>query len=144
MIASPNTARFLYDGDGSGFGEVGPAGSDELEAALRQAYTNSGLETLETPFDGRSDYGPFIAVGIPSGGVFTGAEGVKTEDEAALFGGEAGTAYDACYHRSCDDGSNYDKLELLVNTRAVAAVLESYATGMGPLQPSSTGSSTGS
>jgi hypothetical protein len=26
-------------------------------------------------FSGRSDYGPFIAVGIPSGGLFTGAAG---------------------------------------------------------------------
>jgi len=138
MIASPNTARFLYDGDGSGFGEVGPAGSDDLEAALREAYAESGLATREIPFDGRSDYGPFIAVGIPSGGVFTGAEGVKSEDEAADFGGVAGAPYDACYHQSCDDGSNYDKLELLVNTRAVAMVLESYAMGERSLQGSST------
>lgn len=143
MIASPNTARFLYDGDGSGFGEVGPAGSDELEAALGEAYAELGLMTLETPFDGRSDYGPFIAAGIPSGGVFTGAEGIKSEEQAAEYGGIAGAPYDPCYHQSCDDGSNYDKLELLMNTRAVGMVLESYALGERSIQGVSTSGSTG-
>ncbi|MFC5822465.1 hypothetical protein [Nonomuraea insulae] len=52
-----------------------------------------------TDFDGRSDYGPFIATGVPSG-LFTGAEGVKTAEEAALFGGTAGQPYDPCYHQA--------------------------------------------
>ncbi len=128
MIASPNSSRFLYDGDGSAFGEVGPPGSAGIEAALKQAYDDVDLPTLETAFDGRSDYGPFIAAGVPSGGIFTGAEGLKSESEIASFGGIAGP-YDPCYHRSCDDGSNYDRLELLINARAVATVVEAYSLG---------------
>lgn len=42
---------------------------------------------------GRSDYGPFLEVNVPSGGLFTGAEAVKTPEEAFLFGGEAGAPY---------------------------------------------------
>ena len=30
-------------------------------------------------FDGRSDYGPFLAAGIPAGGVDAGADKTKTE-----------------------------------------------------------------
>lgn len=42
---------------------------------------------------GRSDYGPFLQVNIPAGGLFTGAEVVKTAQEAVLFGGQAGMPY---------------------------------------------------
>lgn len=42
---------------------------------------------------GRSDYGPFLEVNIPAGGLFTGAEVVKTAQEAVLFGGQAGMPY---------------------------------------------------
>ncbi len=55
---------------------------------------------------GRSDYGPYIAVGIPAGGLFTGAEGVKTSSQAAIYGGTAGIAYDPCYHQACDNFAN--------------------------------------
>jgi hypothetical protein len=63
-----------------------------------------GLETEPTPFNGRSDYGPFIApeAFVPAGGLFSGAEGVKTEEEAATYGGAAGSWYDPCYHQACD------------------------------------------
>ena len=65
-----------------------------------------GLPFKGTDFDGRSDYGPFIAVGIPSGGLFTGAEGIKTPEEAAIWGGTAGDQYDPCYHLACDTFDN--------------------------------------
>jgi Zn-dependent M28 family amino/carboxypeptidase len=58
-----------------------------------------GLATEPIAFDGRSDYGPFIAEGIPAGGLFTGAEGIKTPQKAAIFGGTAGIAYDICCHQ---------------------------------------------
>jgi Peptidase family M28/Integral membrane protein TerC family len=64
MLASTNYVRFVYDGDGSDTGTVGPPGSDAIE----QIFTSQGLASEPTAFDGRSDYGPFIAVGIPAGG----------------------------------------------------------------------------
>ncbi len=39
---------------------------------------------------------------MPAGGLFSGAEGVKTPEQAAIFGGAAGSWYDPCYHQACD------------------------------------------
>jgi Zn-dependent M28 family amino/carboxypeptidase len=62
-------------------------------------FNQRGIPFEGTDFSGRSDYGLFIAVNIPSGGLFTGAEGIKTAAQAALFGGTAGVAYDPCITR---------------------------------------------
>lgn len=106
MIGSPNFARFVYDGDGSADGNAGPAGSAEIEKVFLDYFDSKKLASAPTAFDGRSDYGPFIEVGIPAGGLFSGAEGIKTPEEATLFGGTAGEAYDSCYHQACDDITN--------------------------------------
>jgi Zn-dependent M28 family amino/carboxypeptidase len=100
LVASPNPGYFLYDGDNSdktGSGP-GPAGSAEIERTLATYFTSIGVPTRGTDFDGRSDYGPFIANGIPAGGIFTGAEGRKTAAQVQLWGGTQ-AAFDACYHR---------------------------------------------
>ena len=92
MVGSPNHGFFIYDGDDSdavGAGP-GPAGSAEIEKTFERFFTSRGTPSRGTDFTGRSDYGPFIATGIPSGGLFTGAEGIKTADEAALWGGHGG------------------------------------------------------
>ncbi len=105
MLASPNFVRFVYDGDNStGEGEVGPPGSAQIEQVFLRYFASQGLETTPTAFDGRSDYGPFIAPEalVPAGGLFSGAEGVKTPEEAAVYGGAAGSWYDPCYHQACD------------------------------------------
>ena len=80
-----------------------------------------------TDFSGRSDYGPFIAVGIPAGGLFTGAEGVKTEEEVTLWGGTAGDQYDPCYHLACDTFDNINLQAFEVNSDAVAFSTLQYA-----------------
>ncbi|MEU6038483.1 M28 family metallopeptidase [Actinomadura sp. NPDC047616] len=129
MVASPNYAFKIYDGDDSdGVGSpAGPPGSDEIEKTFEKYFDALRLGHVGTDFDGRSDYGPFIAVGIPSGGLFTGAEGVKTAEEAALFGGTAGEAYDHCYHQACDDLSNINDRALAVNLGAIAHSTLTYA-----------------
>ena len=132
MIGSPNHGRFVYDGDASAFGpEDGsvpaPAGSAAIEAAFHEHFGSVGLASGETEFSGRSDYGPFIAEGVPSGGLFTGAEGIKTAEQAALFGGRAGVAYDFCYHGACDDLANVDARGLGEMTDAAAAVIQRFA-----------------
>ena len=68
----------------------GPGGSAQIEKTFEAFYTGRGIPFKGTDFSGRSDYGPFIAAGIPAGGLFTGAEGIKTAEEAALWGGTAG------------------------------------------------------
>jgi Zn-dependent M28 family amino/carboxypeptidase len=106
MVGSPNFVRFVYDGDGSDTPTAGPPGSAQIEDIFNQYFASQGLATEPTAFDGRSDYGPFIAVGIPAGGLFTGAEGIKTAQQAAVYGGTAGVAYDPCYHQACDTYAN--------------------------------------
>ena len=96
----------MYDGDGSHTPTAGPPGSAPIEALFNNYFAGQGLATDPTAFDGRSDYGPFIAVGIPAGGLFSGAEGIKTAEQAAVYGGTAGEPYDACYHQACDDITN--------------------------------------
>ena len=106
MLGSPNYVRFVYDGDGSDTDPAGPPGSGEIEKVFTDFFDSKGLASDPTEFSGRSDYGPFIAVGIPAGGLFSGAEGVKTPEQAAVYGGTAGEAYDPCYHQECDDITN--------------------------------------
>ncbi len=106
MLGSPNFVRFVYDGDGSAFGTAGPPGSDDIERTFLEYFASQGLATDPTAFDGRSDYKPFIDVGIPAGGLFSGAEGVKTAEQQARYGGVTGEAYDRCYHQACDTFSN--------------------------------------
>lgn len=105
MVGSPNFVRFIYDGSSA----AGPPGSAEIERVFTDYFTAQGLASEETPFSGRSDYGPFIApaVNIPAGGLFTGAEGIKSAAQAATYGGTAGVAYDPCYHQACDNIANY-------------------------------------
>lgn len=129
MIGSPNYVFFIYDGDDSdGVGTgPGPEGSAQIEELFEAYYESIGEPFKGTDFSGRSDYGPFIAAGIPSGGLFTGAEGIKTPDEAALWGGTAGDQYDPCYHLACDTFDNVSLNALDINSDAVAASVLTYA-----------------
>ncbi len=131
MIGSPNAAYFVYDGDDSdavGAGP-GPYGSAQIEQTLASFIDGRlGVPTQGTDFSGRSDYGGFIAVGIPSGGLFTGAEGIKTGEQATLWGGTAGVAYDPCYHAACDNLGNVDRRAFDRNIDAIGWAVGSYAT----------------
>jgi Zn-dependent M28 family amino/carboxypeptidase len=112
MLASPNFARFVYDGNlDSGLpGPVGgaPAASGAIEKIFLDYFAAQGLQTHPTAFDGRSDYRDFIRNGIPAGGLFTGAEQPKTAAQAAIYGGAAGEQYDPCYHAFCDSLATLD------------------------------------
>jgi Zn-dependent M28 family amino/carboxypeptidase len=153
MIGSPNFARFVYDGDNSaGGGSVGPAGSAQIEQLFVDYFNSQGLASAPTPFNGRSDYGPFIARGIPAGGLFTGAEGIKTAAQANIFGGTAGVAFDVCYHALCDTLANVDTTGLDQMSDAVAHAVITYAQnteavnqvkGKGNFRPGSSNASNG-
>jgi aminopeptidase S len=134
MVGSPNAGYFVYDGDnsdGTGSGP-GPAGSAALERTIEDYFTSISVPTRGTDFDGRSDYGPFIAVGIPAGGTFTGAEGIKSAAQATLWGGTAGQAFDACYHRACDTTANISDTALDRNADAIAYAVWTIATAVPP------------
>jgi len=127
MVASPNYIFMIYDGDGSEFGLVGPPGSDDIEATFESFYDDRGIPRAATAFSGRSDYQAFINNGVPAGGLFTGAEGIKTDEEAAIWGGIAGEQYDQCYHLACDTIENVSPEALDVNIDAIAYTTFHYA-----------------
>ncbi len=127
MIGSPNYVRFVYDGDGSAFGLAGPPGSAAIEALYEGFYASRGLAFEPTEISFRSDYAAFFDVGIPFGGLFTGAEGIKTPAQAATYGGTAGEQYDPCYHLACDTFDNISLEVLDLNSDAVAFSMLTYA-----------------
>ncbi len=129
MLGSENAGYLTYDGDDSDAqGEgPGPAGSDAIERTFVRYLSEQGIEAAGTDFDGRSDYGAFIAKGIPSGGVFSGADDVKTPEQAAMWGGEADVPYDRNYHTPGDTLAALDTEALGVNGSAVAYGVAAYA-----------------
>ncbi|MEU3407903.1 M28 family metallopeptidase [Streptomyces sp. NPDC006670] len=147
MIASPNAAYFVYDGDDSdkvGSGP-GPEGSAQLEKQITDFLDAQKIPHEGSDFTGRSDYGPFIEAGIPSGGTDTGAEGIKTAAQAAKFGGQAGVAYDVNYHGKGDTIDNIDRKALDINVDVIANAVGHYAYDLAPLaQPVVSKPTTGS
>jgi Zn-dependent M28 family amino/carboxypeptidase len=130
MVASPNAAYLAYDGDNSdnvGAGP-GPEGSATVERVLLDQLAATGVTGEGTDFDGRSDYGPFIAADIPAGGLFTGAEETKTPEQAQRWGGTAGQPYDRCYHQACDRLDGIDRTALDRNVDAVAGTIGRFAS----------------
>ena len=106
MVGSKNFVRFVYDGDASDTDSLGSTGSGAVEDVFLDYFASQSLPVEPTAFDGRSDYDAFINVGIPAGGLFTGAEEIKTAAQAAVYGGTAGIALDPCYHQACDTFDN--------------------------------------
>ena len=123
MIASPNFARLVYDGDGSTFGSdvSGPAGSGTVENVFVRYWAQHGMNSEPIPFDGRSDYVGFITRGIPAGGVFAGAEAPKTAQQVQWYGGVQGEQLDPCYHEACDTYAT-------VTGQPPASTMNSYPT----------------
>jgi Zn-dependent M28 family amino/carboxypeptidase len=129
MVGSPNAGYLVYDGDDSdkqGAGP-GPEGSAVVERVLLDQLSAVGVQGSGTDFDGRSDYGPFIAAGIPAGGLFTGAEERKSAQQAGQWGGQADRPFDGCYHQACDTVANVDRTALDRNVDALAGTVGRFA-----------------
>ncbi|MFD8012994.1 M28 family metallopeptidase [Streptomyces sp. NPDC058955] len=111
MIGSPNPGYFVYDDD------------PVIEQTFKDYFAGIGVPTeIETEGDGRSDHASFKNVGIPVGGLFTGASRVKTSAQVSKWGGTA-TAFDRCYHSSCDTTANINDTALDRNSDAIAHAL---------------------
>ena len=75
MLASPNYARLIYDGNGDEQGIAGPNGSGQIEQVFKNFWDSQGLKYETIPFDGRSDYDAFTQV------VHVGTTSVVVETE---------------------------------------------------------------
>ena len=131
MVGSPNGILMTYDADKSQWPAPAdvpiPAGSEAIEKLYESFYTSVGQPYDDAQFSGRSDYQAFIKAGIPSGGLFTGAEVVKTAEQQAIWGGTTGAQYDPCYHSACDTLGNVDLEWLDVNSDLIAFAQLTYA-----------------
>ena len=151
MIGSPNYISMVYDANQSSFpappGVPIPPGSEAIENLFERWYTSQSHPYEDAEFSGRSDYQAFIVAGIPSGGLFTGAEVVKTAEQASIWGGTAGAQFDPCYHQECDVLGNvaldalgrnsdlvaYAQLTFAYSTQAVNGVPGRTVPGSQPL-----------
>eukprot|EP00808_Paulinella_micropora_P003909 g12217.t1 len=123
MLASPNYQIGIYDGRS----DKKTPGAAVIQELYEEWFLNMGIPGFTTiPYDGRSDYAGFQARGIPAGGVFAGAEGIKTPKEAEAYGvgGEANKSYDECYHMACDNVYNINMAGYDLMSRSTAHVLQ--------------------
>jgi Zn-dependent M28 family amino/carboxypeptidase len=136
MLASPNYIRGIMDSDASdipsAFEQI-PEGSTELEAAFVNYFNSRGLDVVYLGLGGGSDHYNFALRGIASSLLYTGASGLKTPEEHAMFGGTVGQPHDPCWHMPCDTVSNINQVILLQTAQAMAYVTEYFGDKEGSL-----------
>ncbi len=137
MLGSPNYIFGIYDGRTANAATPASAlpGSNKITGLFRDWFIQQNLPWDYTDFSGRSDYGPFLAEGIVAGGLFSGADGTKTQEERDRYdemlgqgmGGIAGAIHDPCYHRACDSIQNINVFAYEKMVQVAAYVLEYLA-----------------
>lgn len=133
MIGSPNAGYFTYDGDQSAQPNPDiptqsvPAGSAAVERTLAGYLNLAGVRPADMPLSRTADYGPFLAAGIPIGGLTAGSSQRKTEVQARLWGGRAGVPFDPNYGAARDNIDNIDRKALSVMGQAAAFAFATYA-----------------
>ncbi|MBA0046197.1 M28 family metallopeptidase [Mycobacterium sp. NPDC050853] len=134
MLGSPNAGYFVLDGDQSAAKpdpnrpplDV-PEGSAGIERTFAGYLNLAGKRPAAEQFNGRSDYGPFLAAGIPVGGISSGALERMSGPEAITWQGRAGQPFDPNYHGPKDTVANIGKEALAINGSAVAFAVGTYA-----------------
>lgn len=133
MLGSPNAGYFTYDGDQSAQPNPDipvpsvPTGSAGIERTLAAYLNTSGVRPADMPLSQFTDYYPFLAAGVPIGGLTAGASQRKSEVQASLWGGGAGVPFDQNYRTKRDTLDNVNRDALLVLGPAVAYAVATYA-----------------
>jgi hypothetical protein len=60
---------------------------------------------------------------VPTGGLYSGSQEVKTPAQAEAYGGTAGAKLDPCYHQPCDTIDNVSERALRLHALALVRVL---------------------
>ena len=126
MLASSNYIHYIY-------ADQGPEGGEAITEAFEAYFEDAGAPFEPIDLEGRSDHGPFLSAGVPIGGLYSGADDVKTEGQAEEFGGTAGEQADPCYHLACDDIENIDDSSLELMAGAIAEIVLDLAESEGSL-----------
>ena len=127
MLGSPNYVPFVYDAPSAALGSKAMA--DFLVSYLEEA----GIGAEPTDLGGSSDHASFDALGIPTGGIFSGATEAKSAPQAARFGGTADAPMDGCYHLACDTLANVKVDVVATFAQAALALAVAIASGQLPL-----------
>ncbi|MCV7239222.1 M28 family peptidase [Mycolicibacterium celeriflavum] len=133
MLGSPNAGYFTYDGDQSAQPNPDiptrsvPTGSAGIERTLAAYLNSSGVRPADMPLSQFTDYYPFLAAGVPIGGLTAGASHRKSEVQARLWGGRAGVPFDPNYRTERDTVDNINSDALSVLGPAVAYAVATYA-----------------
>ncbi len=133
MVGSPNAGYFTYDGDQSAQPNPDipinavPQGSAGIERTLAGYLNSAGVRPADMPLARNTDYYPFLAAGVPIGGLTTGASQRKTEVQARLWGGKAGAPFDPAWRTPRDSIENIDPHALTVMGAATAFAVATYA-----------------
>jgi Zn-dependent M28 family amino/carboxypeptidase len=131
MLGSPNGVRIVYqEGD-----PPHPGQEAAIAGLFGSALGVEGLSWEPEAIGAASDHYPLERAGIPIGGLYSGANEVKSDEEAVMFGGTAGVPDDACYHLACDTLENVDADWLGQLARAAAWVVGRLASGEVVLAP---------
>ncbi|MDP9468672.1 MAG: M20/M25/M40 family metallo-hydrolase [Chloroflexota bacterium] len=113
VYASPDAAR----------------GSRAITDFLVQYLEEAGIGAERSDIGASSDHAPFDDAGIPTGGIFSGANELKTAAQSADFGGTSDAPMDACYHLACDTVENVNLENVTLFAEAAAAVALALTTG---------------
>lgn len=133
MLGSPNAGYFTYDGDQSAQpnpaipAQSVPEGSAGIERMLAGYLNTAGVRPADMPLSQFTDYYPFLAAGVPIGGLTAGASQRKSEVQARLWGGRPGIPFDPNYRTKGDTVDNVDRDALSVLGPAVAFAVATYA-----------------
>ncbi|PFH47515.1 hypothetical protein AMATHDRAFT_67596 [Amanita thiersii Skay4041] len=140
MIASPNFGYFVYNGDGSRFNTSGftntqynvsgPLGSDWTERVFQDYYNAAGVITAPANLLENTVLLLFGYCGIPISGIVSRPRHHKREEEFNWWGGSAGTEYDPCSRKTCDDVQNLNVTAWVTNAKAVAHAVSTFATSL--------------
>jgi Zn-dependent M28 family amino/carboxypeptidase len=96
MVGSPNYVRQVYNSSTGAFDSI------DITDAFGAYFDAVDLTWEPEDLGSGSDHAAFEDFLIPSGGLFSGASELKTDEQAELFGGEADAPMDPCYHLTCD------------------------------------------
>ncbi|MCP4105703.1 MAG: M28 family peptidase [Desulfobacteraceae bacterium] len=138
MLGSNNYAILVYDGDVSDTAEDPNNSSDMSDSVLRPEsgaveqvfldyFASEDIAAFPQALSGRSDYYDFVLYGIPFGGAWSGADVLKTEEQAAVYGGTVGEQYDTCYHKLCDDMENLNMDAMTSISKSAAHATQYFA-----------------
>jgi len=134
MLGAPNFIFGIYNAKTapSTTPDAAKPGSVPMTDLFQNWFDQNQLPWDYTSFDGRSDYGPFLASGIVAGGLFSGADGLKTVEQRSRhnamlgsnLGSTAGIRQDICYHKAWDKLTNINQFALDKMVQAAAYAIE--------------------